>query len=248
MYRLRPRSVTAAETLHVTTCFTIGKELLKCLSLDQMKDAGALFIPSKTAFTIPYLEMTYLRLLRGKLSPGQEGAVVHLHHNADHRLPSSRRLRELLLRALEAYAVARRSPSVPMQFNLGYQASHIVKLNKVLSFPPTQTVNAISFDGHFGPHRKPFQMRCSTDSKAQRSSDEAQAAEGRRTQLLLQAEGCWSSSPTSADRRLAFRIRPRFRTSARSGRACTERVQCGQRHSPEARSEYAECHSHSADP
>ena len=43
--------------------FTIGKELLNCIYLDQMKDAGALFITSKIAFTIPYLEMTYLRLL-----------------------------------------------------------------------------------------------------------------------------------------------------------------------------------------
>ncbi|CAE7568958.1 unnamed protein product [Symbiodinium microadriaticum] len=53
----------------------------------------------------------------------------------------------------KAYAVARRSPSVSMQFNLGEPASHIVKLSKVLTFPPTQPVNAISFDGHVGLHR-----------------------------------------------------------------------------------------------
>ena len=40
-----------------------------------------------------------------------------------------------------------------MQFNLGEPASHIVKLSKVLTFPPTQPVNAISFDGHVGLHR-----------------------------------------------------------------------------------------------
>ena len=133
---------------------TIGKETLNCLSYDAMKQCGALFVSSKTGFSFPYLEMTYLRLLRGKLSPGQETAVQHIYHEQDEGLPTCRRMREMLFHALEAYAVAKRTPSNALQFHLNYPASYVTKVGKVITFPCSEEVSAVSFDGHFGVHRK----------------------------------------------------------------------------------------------
>ena len=42
-----------------------------------------------------YLELTYLRLLRGKLAPGQEAAVLQMYHmEQEDALPSGRRFRD----------------------------------------------------------------------------------------------------------------------------------------------------------
>ena len=47
------------------------------MSFKQMMASGLYFVTSKTAFTIPYLELCYYRLLRAKTSPGQERHLVH---------------------------------------------------------------------------------------------------------------------------------------------------------------------------
>ena len=109
---------------------------------------------SKTGFAFSYVEVSYLRLLRGKLSPGQEVAVQHIYHGDEAALPSPRRLRELLLHAIEAYAVAKRAPTCAMQFHVNYPASYATKVGHVLTFPSPEPVSAVSFDGHFGVHRK----------------------------------------------------------------------------------------------
>ncbi|CAE7239170.1 unnamed protein product [Symbiodinium sp. CCMP2592] len=132
---------------------TLGKELVNTMSLEEMRTTGAFFVTSKTAFSIPFLELTYLRFLRGKLAPGQEAAVLQLYHVGDDRLPTGRRLRELLLRALEGFAVAQRTPKQASNFNMAYPAAHLTKMDKVLLFPPSDAVDAICFDGHFGIHR-----------------------------------------------------------------------------------------------
>ena len=44
---------------------TLGKELTNNMSLEEMRATVAFFVTSKTAFSIPFLELTYLRLLRG---------------------------------------------------------------------------------------------------------------------------------------------------------------------------------------
>ena len=90
---------------------TLGRELINTMSLDDMRSSGVFFVTSKTGFTIPFLELTYLRLLRGNLSPGQEAAVQRIYHKKSQGLPSGRRLRELLLRAVEGFAVAQRNLS-----------------------------------------------------------------------------------------------------------------------------------------
>ena len=144
---------------------TVGKETLNCMSLDEMKQCGALFITSKTAFSFSYLEMTYIRLLRGKLAPGQESSILHIYHSEDTRMPTSRRLREFLLHALEAYAVAKRTPSVAVQFNMSYPASAVTKVGKVITLPCPDAVNAISFDGHFGIHRTLSKWDAPRDTK-----------------------------------------------------------------------------------
>ena len=60
-----------------------------------LKKTGAFFVTSKTAFPMSYLELTYLRLLRGKLAPGQEAAVLQMYHmEQEDALPSGRRFRD----------------------------------------------------------------------------------------------------------------------------------------------------------
>ena len=93
---------------------TLGKELINTMSLGDMKNTDGL-----TAFSPPSLELTYLWLLRGKLLLGQGVAVLQIFHNGDERLHTARRLRSLVLRALESYAVARRNSDTQIGFNLG---------------------------------------------------------------------------------------------------------------------------------
>ena len=126
---------------------------MNAMSWGDMKKTGAYFVTSKTAFSMPYLELLYLRLQRGKLAPGQEAAVLQLYHKDSDVLPTGRRLRELLLHALESFAVSKRTPSVPVEFNINYPATYCTKMNDILLFEPDTGVDAISFDGHFGIHR-----------------------------------------------------------------------------------------------
>ena len=123
------------------------------MSLEDMRSTGAFFVTSKTVFSIPFLELTYLRLLQGRLPPEQEAAVLQqIYHNGEDRLPTGRRLQELLLRAIEGFAVAQRTPKEAISFNIGNPAVHMTKMEQVLLFPPSEAVDAISFDGHFGIH------------------------------------------------------------------------------------------------
>ena len=124
------------------------------MSFEDMEQSGVLFVNYYTAFSMPYLHLTYLRLLRAKNAPGQEAAVLEIFH-ADNDLMFNRRatMRDYLLRALEAWALARKTPSEVIPFNLDYPAKHAVRLRELMLFPPTHNVGAIAFDGHFGLHR-----------------------------------------------------------------------------------------------
>ena len=78
------------------------------MSWEDLKKSGAFLVTSKTAFMMSYLELTCLRLLRDRLAPGQEAVVLQMYHKEEDALPSGRRLRELLLRALAGFAVTKR--------------------------------------------------------------------------------------------------------------------------------------------
>lgn len=120
-----------------------------------MVASGLYFVPTKTAFTIPYLELRYYRLLRAKTSPGQEAAVrMIVHGSAEGMFWRQHSFRDRLLHAVEGYALARRTPNQVVPFNVDFPAMEVVKIkNPLLLFPPEAIVTAVAFDGHFGVHR-----------------------------------------------------------------------------------------------
>ena len=142
--------------VHVRCNFVwLGGQKINCLSYNDMVKMGLYFASSKTAFTIPYLELCYFRLLRAKTAPGQEAAVRQIvQGEAEGMFWQAHSFRDHLLHALEGFAVARRTPDTVVQFNLDYPAKAVVKVkNPVLLFPPSKRVTEVAFDGHFGVHR-----------------------------------------------------------------------------------------------
>ena len=77
-------------------------EKINTMTYNEMAGSGVLFVNSKTAFAMEYLHLTYLRLLRGRLAPGQEASVLELYHEGDSRLLHKQNTRDYLLHALEA--------------------------------------------------------------------------------------------------------------------------------------------------
>ena len=133
---------------------TLGKETLNCTTFQEMEQSGVLFITAKTGFSMKYLHLTYLRLMRAKAAPGQEAAVLSIFHKEDDRMFwRQQTTRDHLLHALEAWAIAKAKPSEVLQFNLSYPAKHMNLLRKDIIFEPPKSVTALAFDGHFGIHR-----------------------------------------------------------------------------------------------
>jgi hypothetical protein len=130
-----------------------GGSKLNCLTFEQMEQQGIYFVSDSYAFTMPYLHMTYLRLLRGKLAPGQEADVLQLFHPDDDRLPCVRTVRDNLLHALEGFAIARRQPGIVVPFDVNFPASTLGKSRGHLLFQTSVKVSSLCFDGHFGVNR-----------------------------------------------------------------------------------------------
>lgn len=138
--QLKARSVGSAHSTTDTILFGLGK--INCMSFKQRMASELYFVTSKTAFTIPYLELCYYRLLRAKTSPGQEAAVRHLVHSESLAMFwQHHSFRDHLLHAVEGYALARRTPDEVIPFNLDYPAKHVVKVkNPLLLFHPVKPV------------------------------------------------------------------------------------------------------------
>ena len=66
----------------------LSGEKINSLSWKQLK-SGVMFVTSKTAFTMKYLLLAYLRLLRARTAPGQEAAVLQIFHDKEQALPFS---------------------------------------------------------------------------------------------------------------------------------------------------------------
>ena len=130
-----------------------GGEKINTMTYNEMASSGVLFVNSKTACAMDYLHLAYLRLLRGRLAPGQEANVLELYHQGDSRLLHKQNTRDYLLHALEAFALAQRTPDEVVQFNLAYPAKHLGGLHKDFLFAPPRPVKALAFDGHCGIHR-----------------------------------------------------------------------------------------------
>ena len=139
---------------------------MKCLTFNQTQEANLYLISYSLAFTTKYLEMTYPRLLRGKLAPGQEVDALKLFHDG-HRIPTKRVLRDALLHALEGFALAKRTPNELVRFDLNYPASKFKGNRNRLTFYPEEKVTALCFDWHFGLHR-PLESGVDQDRTAHR--------------------------------------------------------------------------------
>ena len=136
----------------------LGGQKINCMTFRQMQRAGVYFVTQKACFTMKYLHLCYLRILRAKTSPGQE-AAVRLLADPDHPLQfwQERSLRDNLLHTIEGFARAKNEPDKVIEFNLGYPAKSIVNTSGASSHvhvlePPT-SVTAVCCDGNFGVHR-----------------------------------------------------------------------------------------------
>lgn len=130
---------------------------MNCLSFNQMEKVGIYFVSDSVAFSFPYLELTYLRLLRGKLAIGQEAAVTGIYYNqkGDKKdVLKERSMRDNLLHALEGFALARRTPDDVVKYDLNYPSSIFNGNRDAFLFYPESKITALAFDGHFGVHRE----------------------------------------------------------------------------------------------
>ncbi|CAK0904042.1 unnamed protein product [Prorocentrum cordatum] len=102
---------------------------------------------------MPYLELQYLRLVRGRLVPGQEADVLQMYHGEDLVSKSKHSLRDNLLHALEGFALAKRTPDDVVQFDVNFPAGALTKDRSPVRFPPPARCKSICFDGLFGLNR-----------------------------------------------------------------------------------------------
>ena len=124
------------------------------MSFRQMQDMKVYMVTHGFGFTMKYLQMFYYRLLRGNLAPGQESSVRAMVDGPLHDdLIGPRWFRHHLLRALEGYAIAQRSPDEVVPFPVDDPSSFFAPTSAPMTFDPPNSVCVLSFDGHFGVHR-----------------------------------------------------------------------------------------------
>ena len=124
------------------------------LTFTQLEALGIYMVTAKFGFTMKYLKMTYYRFLRGNLAPGQETSVRGMLVDDGEQALHPQRFQAHLMRALEGYALAKDCPGKVVPFEIDHPASFQKLSPKPFLFPPPQKVTALSFDGHFGVHRK----------------------------------------------------------------------------------------------
>jgi hypothetical protein len=133
--------------------YKLGHQKVNCLSFDDITKSGVYFVNHHFAFTVNYLRLQHLRLLRAREAPGQEAAVQSIFHQEGDGMPCSRFFRDNLLHALEGYAIAREHPDQVIPFDLDYPAVTVYAKVENYVFPSPTDVKILAFDGHFGIHR-----------------------------------------------------------------------------------------------
>ena len=129
-------------------------EKVNALSFRDLEKEGMYFVTKNFGFTMTYLKMSLYRFLRGNLAPGQEATVRQLVQEEEDALPHPQRFASDLLRALEGYALAARTPHEVVSFPIDNPSSHLRLSHDAFLFPPPVSVTALAFDGHFGVHRR----------------------------------------------------------------------------------------------
>ena len=127
---------------------------VNALSFQQLHAFGVYMVTGSFGFSIKYLELSLLRFLRGNLAPGQEASVRLMHDPRNPDGITQKHFRQHLMHALEGYALAKRTPTEVVKFAVD-NPTHIIPLDKdIFVFPTPTTVKVLSFDGHFGVHRR----------------------------------------------------------------------------------------------
>ena len=122
---------------------------INTLTFEQMKELGFYLVTKKFGFTFKYLELSFLRLLRGNLASGQEASVRAILAKNETKMISPKRFQPHLMRALEGYAVAQQNPNKVIPFNVDHPASFFKFSSNTLLFPSPARVTALCFDGQF---------------------------------------------------------------------------------------------------
>ena len=120
--------------------------------IQRLENLGVYMVTNGFGFTMKYLQLSYYRLLRGNLAPGQEASVRSMLDTSN-KCISLRMFRSHLLRALERYALAMRTPNEIVPFPVDDPTSHLDFTSAPMTFEPSVKVRVLSFDGHFGLHR-----------------------------------------------------------------------------------------------
>lgn len=131
----------------------IDSTKVNTMSFRQLEEMGVYMVTNNFGFTMKYLQMSLFRLLRGNLAPGQEASVRTMLDEAEQQLIAPGTLRSHLLRALEGYALAQRTPHTVVPFPTDDPASFVPYTSDAMTFEPPKNVKVLSFDGHFGLNR-----------------------------------------------------------------------------------------------
>ena len=115
------------------------------MSFRQMQDMKVYMVTHGFGFTMKYLQMFYYRLLRGNLAPGQESSVRAMVDGPLHDdLIGPRWFRHHLLRALEGYAIAQRSPDEVVPFPVDDPSSFFAPTSAPMTLDPPPPAASVS--------------------------------------------------------------------------------------------------------
>ena len=124
------------------------------MTFNELEEQGFYLVSAKTGFTMPYLRLAKLRLMRAKCSPGQEAVTKSLFHQGDDRMVwQSHTFRDHMLHAMEGYTITSRTPMALAFFDTAFPSVAVTDLEGPLLFPPPNNVKELAFDGMFGVHR-----------------------------------------------------------------------------------------------
>jgi len=128
---------------------------INCTTFGEMESFGAYFVSPSLGFDINYLKQTRLRLLVSRNAPGQEATVLQMYHELTKTpgLSDHTSLRDNLFHAIEGVAIAMRTPSKVVPFNVDFPAKLEYGTTSTYVCKSKMHVKELCFDGHFGLHR-----------------------------------------------------------------------------------------------
>ena len=188
-----------------------------------MEKYGIDLVTHSFGFTMKYFKMTFYRFLCGNLAPGQETSIRNMLIEDGDRSMHPKKFQAHLMRALEGYALARRTPGKIVPFPVDRPASFL-KFNHdhdPFLFPPPGTVKVLSFDGHFGVH-----IRHKDFEPSRREADPKRNSITKRYLNMCQ-QGKGKAGAEEQDGWMAICHRSAFKACCGSNGPCRERIYPG---------------------